>query len=207
MAQPSLSDLEQAAVRAHAEWFRLAADLDVRVARMLPCDAAAIDAIEQTNRASAARLTALSDYVSGLIERAAGDAAQARQIQRAETAYLTSVGTERTDTELERARIETQLNHLLENVRKKVSLTTASEELRALEAAVRERAEWITRNASAAENRLSRYEEFVAALDRREATLRKLIPAIEEERTKWNGYYTARLARARTECVVTGAAR
>jgi hypothetical protein len=207
LAQASLADLEQAAVQAHRDWYRLASELDVRVARMLPCDPAAVDAIEQTGRASTARLAALTAYAKARVEEAAREAALARQMLRAETAYLTSVGAERSDTELERARIDTQLSHLAESVRRKVSLTAAQEQLRALEAAVRERGDMVTRAAANGESILAHFDEFLAALDRREAAWRKQLPLLEEERIKWNGYYTARLARARTECAVTGASR
>lgn len=206
-AQTSLSDLEQAALSTNTAWFTVASSLDVRVARMLPCDAAATAAIEEVNRASTARLVALSAYVKAAADQAAADATIARQIQRDETAYLTSVGTERTDTEQERAGIETQITNLAESVRKKVSLTAANDELRQIEASVRERANLVTTNASAAEGSLKYFEDFAATLEKREAALRKIQASLEEERTKWNGYYTARLARARVECSAMGGGR
>jgi hypothetical protein len=206
-AQTSSSDLEQAALGTNTTWFTLASSLDVRVARMLPCDGAATAAIEEVNRASTARLVALTAYLKAITDQAAADVVTARQIQREETAYLTAVGTERTDTEQERAGIETQMNNLAESVRKKVSLTAASDELRQIEASVRERANLVTTNASSAEGSLKYFEDFAATLERREAALRKVQASIEEERTKWNGYYTARLARARVECSAMGGGR
>lgn len=202
-----LPALEQAALNAHTAWFTLATGLDVRVARMQPCDAAATAAIEEVNRASTARLVALGTYIKAVADQAAKDLATARQIQRAETAYLTSVGTERTDTEQERAGIESQINNLADSVRKKVSLTAASEDLRQIETAVRERANLITTNASAAEGSLKYFEELALALEKRDAAIRRFIASIDEERTKWNGYYTARLARARVECSAMGAGK
>ncbi len=207
LAQQSLAELEQAALNTHTAWFTLASNLDVRVARMLPCDAAATSAIEEVNRTSTARLVALSNYVKAVADQSAKDVATARQIQRAETAYLTGVGTERTDTEQERAGIESQINNLAESVRKKVSLTAASDDLRQIEASVRERANMITSNASAAEGSLKYFEEFASTLEKREAAIRKFIASLDEERTKWNGYYTARLARARVECSAMGAGK
>lgn len=205
--QTSISDLEQAALSTNTAWFTLASSLDVRVARMLPCDAAATAAIEEVNRASTARLIALSAYLKAVTDQAATDVATARQIQREETAYLTGVGTERTDTEQERAGIETQINNLAESVLKKVSLTAASDELRQLETSVRERANMVTTHATAAEGSLKYFEDFAVALEQREIALRKIQTSLEEERTKWNGYYTARLARARVECSAMGGGR
>jgi hypothetical protein len=86
-------------------------------------------------------------------------------------------------------------------------LTAASDELRAIEALVRERANLVTSNASSTEGALKQFEDLALSLEAREEALRKQIPALEDQRTKWNGYYTARLARARIECSVTGKAR
>ena len=131
----------------------------------------------------------------------------ARQIRRSEAEYLATFGPERADTEQERAGIESQINNLTESVRRKVSLTVANDELRALEASVRERATLVTEHASATEGSLARYESLALALEKREAALRKQVAALEDERAKWNGYYTARLARARVECSGTGTGR
>ncbi|MFM2125531.1 MAG: hypothetical protein RL328_1982, partial [Acidobacteriota bacterium] len=191
----------------HAAWFTAASTLDVRVARLLPCDKAATAAIEEVSQASTARLIALNAYLNSAAEQASRDLAAARLVQRAETAYLAGIGTERTDTEQERAGIESQINNLAESVRKKVSLTAASDDLKQVEAAVRERANLITTNASAAESTLKYFEDFVSTLEKREAALRKQASSIDEERIKWNGYYTARLARARVECTAMGAGR
>ena len=207
LGQPTLAGLEQAALRSHTAWYTVASSLDIRVARMLPCDAAATAAIEEVNQASTVRLVALGTYLEAAAEQAAKDLAAARQIQRNETAYLAGIGTERTDTELERAGIESQINNLADAVRKKVSLTAASDDLKQIEASVRERANLITTNASAAESSLKYFEDFATTLEKREAALRKQAAAIDEERIKWNGYYTARLARARVECSAMGNGR
>ena len=206
-AQNVLNDLEQEAVNAQARWYGLASVLDTRLQRLLPCDAAATDAIEETHRASTARLVALSAYTKAAAEQAAQDVAKAREIQKSETEYLAAVGADRTDTEQERAGIESQINNLAESVRRKASLTAASDELRALESKVRERASLVAADVSSAEGTLPRFESFAVALQKREAALRKQVAAVEEERTKWNGYYEARFARARVECSSAGIGR
>ncbi|MEI9814410.1 MAG: hypothetical protein WDO18_17995 [Acidobacteriota bacterium] len=162
---------------------------------------------KKTGRAATVRIVALTAYTKAAAEQAAQDVSMARQIQRAETAYLTSVGTERTDTELERTDIEAQLTSLAESLRTKGTLTSAYDGLRTIEGTVRNRATMVTTNASAAEGPLKQFEDLAVLLEQREAALRKQITALEEERTKWNGYYTARLARARIECSVTGIGR
>jgi hypothetical protein len=203
-AQASLKDLEQSAAKAQAQWFGLASVLDTRLTRLLPCDVAVTLAIEDTHRASTGRLAALSNYAKAVVEQASEDVAMARQIQRSEAAYVANMAAERTDTEQERAGIESQINNLAESVRRRVSLTAASDELKALEASVRDRANLVVNNASVAEAALPRFESLAVALEKREAALRKQVSALDDERAKWNGYYTARLARARVECSSTG---
>lgn len=203
-AQSGLAVLEQAATQTQQQWFGLASTLDARLTRMLPCDTAAASTIEETHRASTARMIALIAYAKGVADQAAQDVAMARQIQKSETDYVTGLGGERTDTEQERAGIASQMTNLAESVRKRVTLTVANDELRALEASVRERATLVSSNTAAAEASLSRFESLVQALVKREAALRKQIAALEDERGKWNGYYAARLARAQVECAETG---
>jgi hypothetical protein len=205
--QIPLSDLEQATIKTQTDWFRMASDLDVRVARMLPCAAGATAAIEDVNKASAARMTALANYIKAVSAQAAQDVAMSRQIQQAETALMAGVGTERTDTEQERAAIETQIANLAESVRKKISLSAASDELKALESSVRQRANLITTKLAETEGSAKRFEDLSAALESREAALRKQMAAVEEERIRWNGFYAARLARARVECTASGMGR
>lgn len=203
-AQASLPDLERAATTAQQQWFGLASTLDTRVSRMAPCDVAAAAAIEETHRASTTRLVALIVYIQAVTEQARQDVARARQIQKSETDYVTGLGAERTDTEQERAAISSQISNLTESVRKRVSLTVASDELRALELSVRERANLVAANATANEASLPRFESLAQALEKREAALRMQVAALEDERVKWNGYYAARAARAQVECTETG---
>mgnify|MGYP003334884275 CR=1 FL=1 len=77
-AQRPIPELEQAALSSHTAWYAIASTLDVRVARMLPCDAAATAAIEEVSKASTGRLVALSAYLAGASEQAAKDLAAAR---------------------------------------------------------------------------------------------------------------------------------
>lgn len=114
-AQRNLATLEQSAKKAHTDWLRLASNLEVRVARMLPCSPAATAAIEDVSRAARVRIVALTGYAEAAAEQAADE--------------------------------------------------------------------------------------------NRRAALRRQVGELFEERSKWNAYYNARLARARLECSATGAGR
>jgi hypothetical protein len=203
----TLTDLDQAATKAHNDWFKLASDLDVRVARMLPCDAQATAAIEETGRAATARMVAMTAYTRAAADQAAQDVTAAREIQKTEAARITGAPADRTDMEAERNAIQTQLTNLGESVRKKLTLTAAFDELRIIEAMVRDRMNMASTNASASGSAAKLFEDLATSLEHRETGLRKQVTALEDERLRWNGYYTARLARARIECSVTGIGR
>ena len=203
-AQSTLSDLELGAKNAQQQWYRLASTLDARLTRMAPCDAAAAAAIDEIHKASTARIAALIAFTKGVTEQAAQDLAMARQIQRSESAYAAAMAAEKADTEQERAGVESQITNLAESVRKRISLTVASDELRKLEASIRDRAALVAAHVTATEAAQPRFAALVQALEKREGALKKQTGVLEEERDKWNGYYTARLGRAQVECLETG---
>lgn len=72
----NLASLEQSAQKAHAEWRRLASNLEVRVARMLPCSPGAITAIQNVERAARVRVIALTEYAEAAAEQAADEKRQ-----------------------------------------------------------------------------------------------------------------------------------
>jgi hypothetical protein len=203
-AQTSLADLERAATTSQQQWFTLASTMDTRVSRMLPCAPGATAAIEETHQASSTRMLALIAYTKAVADQSAEDLAMARRIQKAETDYTSALAVERTHTEEERAGVASQITNLTESVRKRVSLSAANDELRELEASVKDRATLVAANVSASEAVLPKFEGLVQALEKREAVVRKQVAGLENELFKWNGYYTARLARAQVECSGTG---
>lgn len=200
----SLSDLEQNALKAQSEWFRLASDLDLRLARMLPCAPAVGTSIEDTHKASTARMEALSAYAAQFLAVASRDLEKARELQKTLTDPQANTTAERADTEQERAGIQSQLTNLAESVRRRVALTVANDELRAIEDLVQERARLVAEGGVTESTRIL-LSNLVVALENREEVIRRQVPALEEERNKWNGFYAARMARARVECSVIGA--
>ncbi len=202
--QRNLADLEQTATKAHAEWFRLASDLEARVARMLPCASSATAAIEDTRRAATARILAVTNYVEAAAQQAGQDAAFVHQLQKAQTALAANHGAEALDTEQERADIEAQLKVLGESVRSKISLTTANNQLRSIENLARERVKLVASLSESNALLITQLGDLSAALEKREAALREQVGDLFEERGKWNSYYNARLARTRAECSAGG---
>src|ERR1700690_863903 len=58
----AFASFQQNAAKRESEWVTLATNLEQRLARLLPCDPRIRGAIEETSRASDARVTALTTY-------------------------------------------------------------------------------------------------------------------------------------------------
>jgi chromosome segregation ATPase len=210
-AQPAdgdpLAALSQAAQRAEEEWWRLAQDLDARVARMLPCDARAVTAIEDVRKASEARLAALAQYLQAEIAAAQRDTETARGVLTAEREAQAAISLERTDIEQERAGIESQIINLTESARQRASLGAALDQLKQIQGMLRQRADWAAQDFASGDETVRLLGGVVTALETREAALRQQAMAFGVERARWDAYYNERLARARMECTITGGGR
>lgn len=206
-APAALPPLEQNLRTTEAAWLALARELDGKLARLLPCDPGAAAAIQEVSAASQARLRALTAYLEAAADRTAADLAFVRNVLESEQVRLTTVSAERTDTEQERAGIESQLRNIADSVRAKPALGAADQQLRHLEALVRERALLAARQAADGPGAADALGKVATALERRESALRQAAAAVRAETPRWEQYYAARLARARTECAVTGGGR
>ena len=206
-APTPLAPLAQNLKTTETAWLTLARDLDSKLARLLPCDAEAARTIQAVNTASQARLAALTAYLKAAADTAAADVATARNIRDGEQSRLSSIPSERTDTEQERAGIESQLRNLTESVRAKPGLVSAEFQLKQLESMTRERVTLAAKQSADGPGVVEMLNKLIAALERREAALRQSGTAVTAEAQRWEPYYTARLARTRTECTVTGGGR
>lgn len=203
----ALAPLEQNLTATETAWANLARELDSKLARMLPCDAAAARTIQEVSTASQARMGALSAYLKAAADNAAADAVAARNIRDGEQGRLTSIPAERTDTEQERAGIESQLRNLADSIRAKAGLAAAEQQLKQLETMTRSRATLAAKQSADGPGVVEMLNTLISALERREAALRQAAAANTAEAQRWEQYYAARLARARTECTVTGGGR
>jgi hypothetical protein len=199
----SLASLEQAAKKSEATWTALAKDLDVRVARLLPCDTRATAAISEVSRASETRSAAVADYFRAAITNASSETGVAKTLLARETARASEDAPERVDTAAELAAVSKQIDALAAAVKQRASLEGAYQELQQIGALLKERstlAEQQPANAAAVQASL---RDLTAAFEAREAALKDEAVAFEAERARWNGYYAARLARAQVECSIT----
>jgi len=206
-APVALATLEQSLKTTETAWVNLARDLDNQLARLLPCDAAAAGLIQGVSAASQARLAASTAYFKASADRAAADIVVARNIRDGEQGRVASIPAERTDTEQERAAIESQLRNIADSVRAKPGLASAEFQLKQLETMTRERATLTGKQVADGPGIVEMLNKLIAALAAREAALRQTATAVTSETERWDKYYAARLGRTRTECTVTGGGR
>jgi hypothetical protein len=201
-APNSLPALQQSVSQRTAEWNTLAAKLEQRVARILPCDPQARAAIDEVGRASEARSAALASYwtMASLQSRTQGDAIRrllAQEVERTgdwaadanqapvDVAFTVAQGTS----------LVTSLaqNPALANPRKE--LEAIAERYRLVEKQAQERAAAHGRLVDDLRELLNASQARQTAIDERQKTI-----AVEGQR--WNAYYAARQARAQVECAL-----
>lgn len=202
---PAARSPRQVAEKRAADWEALAKTLDSRIARMLPCDPRAKEAIAEVSRASEARLAGLSDLVKTAIEQTRSDIERVRLALTAEDASLHDAETEHIDTDQERSAVEAQLTDLAESASHLPALEDARKKLAEISASVTKRTGIAADQIQIRATLGIALRDMQAALQTRLTTLGTEQAAIDAEASKWSEYYAARLARAQMECTVTRA--
>jgi len=200
---PDLAVLEQTAQKRFAEWETQAKSLEERLARILPCDARSSAAIAEVRGLSDARLAALNDYLRAASAKAFAETAAARNLLSAEERRPIEAARERADAGQEQTAVDIQSDGLLQSINQRSSLRDAHKLLEQITALIRQRSVESERQADAAEKMVPMLRDLVAKFEARDAALQNESAAFEAERTRWSGYYSARQARAQTECSIT----
>ena len=199
-APGSLPALQQSVSQRTAEWNTLATNLELRVARLLPCDPQARAAIDEVSRASEARSVALTSYwtvaslqsktqveaIRGLLsqeEERVGDwVVDASQVQ-ADTAFANAQG----------ASLASSVAQAPALANPQKDLQAIAEQYRLLERQAQDRA--------AAHGRLIEdLRELLNSGQTRQAAIDERLRTVGVEGQRWSAYYAARQARSQIEC-------
>ncbi len=197
-APNSLAALQQSASQRTAEWNALAANLEQRVARLLPCDPQARTAIEEAGRASDARSVALTSYwtmasiqsktqveaIRGLLAQEEGRAGE----------WAADANEVRVDVALavaQRASLASSVRQLPALAAPQKDLEAIAEQYRLLEKQAQERA---------GGRLLDDLRELLNTSQARQAAIDERLKTVGAEGQRWSAYYMARLARAQIEC-------
>jgi hypothetical protein len=199
---PAPDSLDQAVQRTTATWRGLATTLDSRVARLLPCDPKTTAAITEVSTASENRLSAVADYMRAAVTKASAATAAARQLLAADQARTAEIGAERSDTATELTAVEAQAVTLSESAKKRPPLDEPAKQLQQIATLVRDRVTEADLQSSSAAEVAMTLRDLLANFEARETAVKAQAVALEAERARWNVYYSARLARAHTECSI-----
>ena len=203
-AQPPadpLIALQHTVEKKTAEWDALAKTLESKLARMLPCDPRVRSTIEEVNRASDARLAALSQYLQGAAAQARAGAQKVEQAVAMQQITAREMETEGAEAEQERIAIDAQLADLAESLRRQAQLSDVHKALETIAGLVRQRASTVQQETQRAALTAA-LTDLAAAQQAREKAIQAEIAATAAEASRWNDYYAARIARSQTECSI-----
>jgi hypothetical protein len=148
----------------------------------------------------------LARFLDATNARAKEDTEGAKLLLGALASIAGSWNTEHMEAEQDRAAVEGQLADLIENVKKRSSLAPAQSALEELVMLIRTRAAKTDERASRRDDLNAQIGALVLAYQDRQKAIENEAGALNSEASKWAAYYAARVARAQTECAITGAA-
>jgi hypothetical protein len=199
-------DLAQAAEAKSAEWSTLAAGMEQRVARLLPCDARVRAAVEEVSRASDVRFTALIAYWQDAAAESQEQATAANKLLADYDARVAAAKADSADAEKERAYVSQQFLDVRKSAAQQWALSDAVNELGPIALAKRDAAVRAVEREKLAEQSKAGLTEIASTAEARQRAIEKERQALTTEGNRWREYYAARITRAQIECQLTGAA-
>lgn len=200
----ALTGFEQNAVKRNSEWSILATNLEQRLGRLLPCDSRIRGAIEETGRASEARVTALTTYWMALSGKSKSQLDAIRRLMAQEEARKGEWIADHTEAGQQRAAVTEQSNLLAAGVARVPALAGAQGALTATSQAMLPIETQIDERQSTGEVLATELNDLLAASQARQVAIEAQLKFISAEGTRWSAYYATRLSRAQTECAITG---
>jgi hypothetical protein len=199
-------ELAQAADAKNAEWSTLAAGMEQRVARLLPCDARVRSSVEEVSRASDARFSALAAYWQDAAAQSQEQAAAAKKLLADYDARVSAAKEDSADEEKERAYVSQQFLDVRKSAAQQWALSDAVNLLGPIALAKRDAAVRAVAREKLAEQSKDGLTEIAGAAEGRQRAIEKVRQALTTEGNRWREYYAARITRAQIECQLTGAA-
>lgn len=203
-SQPdALSGFQQNAERRSTEWSTLAVNLEQRVTRLLPCDPRVRGAIEETGRASEARIAALNTYWMAVAGKSRDQTESIARLLTQEEGRKAEWTNEAAHAGEERAAVAEQNGFLAVSANRlpalasvQTSLTTATQTLQQVHARIQARE-------SAGGSLVGELRDLLTAAQSRQNDIDAQLKSLGTEGARWGAYYDARLKRAQMECAIT----
>ena len=192
-----------AAEKRAIEWSVLAANLEQRLARLLPCDARVRSALDEVSRASDARLASLTSYWQAAVAAFKEQTEASRGSLAQQEAAAASWNDDIVDATEESAAFAGRAAQLTTSARNASAFLDARTALDRIARASQQAAGQAREREAAAGRLLTALRENIAASQARQLALEDAIKTLTEESQRWRAYYAARAARAQTECAIT----
>jgi hypothetical protein len=201
-AANSLPALQDAANKRTVEWISLTGTLELRLARLLPCDPRVRTAVDEVARAADTRTVALTSYwnVVSIQSRTQVDAIRgllAREEERAEdwTKDKMQAQQEVAATVAQAAALKASAQQVTALASPQKSLESLAETDRVLAGQAQERE---TQGGLL----LDDLRGLLKAAQARQSAIDEQLKAVSAEGQRWSAYYAARQARAQIECFI-----
>jgi len=195
-----LPALQQTVSQRTAEWNTLATNLELRVARLLPCDPQARAAIDEVSRASEARTVALTSYWTVASVRSQTQVEDIRGLLAQEENKVGDWVVDANQAKVDVALAKAQGASLATGVAQVPALANPQKDLEAI-------AGQYSLLETQAQDRVASHghliddlRELLKTTQTRQAAIDQRLKTVGVEGQIWSAYYRARQARAQAEC-------
>ena len=198
----SLPALQDAAAKRTAEWNTLTLGLELRLARMLPCDPRVRTAVDEVGRAADTRTVALTSYWNMVSLQSKAQVEAIRGLLTLEQQRAEDWATDKTEAEQEVAATSAQAAALKASLQQVPALANPQKSLESLV----ESNQMLAAQAKERETNggllVDELRDLLKASQTRQSAIEGQLKSVSEEGQRWSAYYSARQARAQIECVI-----
>jgi len=198
----SLPALQDAAAKRTAEWNTLTLGLELRLARMLPCDPRVRTAVDEVGRAADTRTVALTSYWNMVSLQSKAQVEAIRGLLTLEQQRAEDWATDKTEAEQEVAATSAQAAALKASLQQVPALANPQKSLESLVESNQMLAAQARERETNGGLLVDELRDLLKASQTRQSAIEGQVKSVSEEGQRWSAYYAARQARAQIECVI-----
>jgi len=198
----SLSALQDAAAKRTAEWNTLTTSLEVRLARLLPCDARVRTSLDEVARASDTRTVALTNYWNVVSIQSKAQVEAIRGLLAREEGRTEDWAKDKTEAQQELAATTAQAAALKVSLQQLLALANPQKSLESLAETTRTLAGQAQEREASGGLLVDDLRDLLKASQARQSAIDEQLKSVSAEGQRWSAYYAARQARAQIECVI-----
>ena len=198
----SLSALQAAASKRTTEWTTLTTGLELRLARLLPCDPRVRTSLEEVARASDNRTVALTSYWNMVSIQSKAQLEAIRGLLAREEERGEEWSKDKTETEKELAATTAQAAALKASTQRVPALASPQKSLESIAGTDRLLAGQAQERETNGSQLVDDLRDLLKAAQARQSDLDEQLKSVSAEGQRWSAYYAARQARAQIECFI-----